>query len=314
MFVNGRPLRNKEPYRIVTLRRLLQGESGYDQIEHSQTAYDTGISLRSLTSAGLEAWGTLSSSSFWELDLKPVWRSAWSVEGSFNQNYVDQTTAAYRAQGERVSFLRGETQTAWKTTTRYQLGYETSRSSTTLESLGDYGRAAGETTSDQFETDITHRRLAANLKVDPFVSAGFGTAFTKGSGGRPYQARASAGFERRFLKRWVAQFAARIQRDFAEDQTDYGAGITVTYRVRFKQGGRFSSKIESFFGLSDRKVVSIQNYNAFNFPLVGELSLTVRQNNFVYRLDKIRGVPVTGTAFRTDMTVGLTYGIDWKWL
>jgi 2',3'-cyclic-nucleotide 2'-phosphodiesterase (5'-nucleotidase family) len=314
MFVNGRPLRNNEPYRVVTLRRLVQGESGYSQIESSLSVHDTGISLRSLTAAGLEAWETLSSSSFWRLELKPIWRSAWSVEGSFNRNYVDETTAEYRAQGERVSFLRGETRSAWKTTTRYQLGHETSRSATTFESLADYGRVAGETTSDQFDADVTHRRRATKLKADPFVSAGFGTAFTKSDEGRPYQARASAGFQRRLSKGWVAQFAARGQRDFGEEQSDYGAEVTLNYRVRLRQGGRFRSRIETFFGLSDRKVISVENYNTLNFPLVGELSLTVRQNNFIYKADKIRGVPVTGVAFRTDLTVGLTYGIDWKWL
>lgn len=61
-------------------------------------------------------------------------------------------------------------------------------------------------------------------------------------------------------------------------------------------------------------MISVENYNALNFPLLGTLSLAVRQNNFIYRLDKIRGVPVTGVAFRSDLTVGLTYGIDWKWL
>lgn len=314
MAVNGRPLRNNEPYRIVTLRRLVQGESDYKQIENAISVHDTGISLRSLTAAGLEAWETLSNSSFWRLELKPVWRSAWSVEGSFNRNYVDATTARYRAQGERVSFLRGETRSAWKTTTRYQLGYETSRSATSLEALADYGRVAGETTSDQFDADVTHRRRAPSLKADPFVSAGLGTAFTKIDGGRPYQARASAGFQRRFYRRWVAQFAARGQRDFAENQSDYGAEVTLNYQVRLKEGGRFRSRIESFFGFSDRRVISVENYNTLNFPLVGELSLTVRQNNFIYKADKIRGVPVTGVAFRSDLTVGLTYGIDWKWL
>ena len=68
-----------------------------------------------------------------------------------------------------------------------------------------------------------------------------------------------------------------------------------------------------FFGLTDRKVISIENYNTLSFPLAGSLSLSVRQNNFIYRVDKIRGVPVSGTAFRTDLTVGLAYGLDWKW-
>jgi len=33
MVVNGRPLQNKERYRIVTLRRLSQGESGYNALK-----------------------------------------------------------------------------------------------------------------------------------------------------------------------------------------------------------------------------------------------------------------------------------------
>ena len=170
---------------------------------------NAGISLRSLTSAGLEAWGTLSSASFWELNLKPVWRSGWALEGSFNRNYIARTIESYRSQGERVSFLRGETSFAWKATSRYQVGYESSRSATTFESLADFGRVAGETTSDQFDLDLTHRHRTQNRKVDPFVSAGFGTAFTRSGGGRPYQARTSAGFQRPLKKRWVAQFAAR---------------------------------------------------------------------------------------------------------
>ena len=53
----------------------------------------------------------------------------------------------------------------------------------------------------------------ASVPADPFVSTGFRTAFTRGAGGRPYQLRGSAGFQRRFLARWVAEFAARGQRD-----------------------------------------------------------------------------------------------------
>ncbi len=44
--------------------------------------------------------------------------------------------------------------------------------------------------------------------------------------------------------------------------------------------------------------------------MVGALSLTVRQNNFIYRVDKIKGVPVSGSAFRTDLTVGFAYGLE----
>lgn len=312
--INGRPIQNKERYRLVTVRRLAEGRDGYDVLRDGTSVLNTNISLRSLTAAGLRAWGTLSSTTFRELDVKPVWRSVLSVEGSFNRNYIDSTTVQYRDAGEKVSFLRGETSFAWKETTRYLLAYETSGSVTSLDVLGDFGRVAGETTSDQLDTEVSHRWRGLSFGADPFVSAGFRTAFTEGAGGRPYQARGSAGFQRRFWTRWVGEFAARGQRDFNEDQSDYGAEISMNYRIRLKTGGRFHSKVESFFGLSDRKVISIENYNTLGFPLAGQLSLTVRQNNFIYRVDKIRGVSVDGVAVRSELTIGLAYGLDWKWI
>ena len=98
-----------------------------------------------------------------------------------------------------------------------------------------------------------------------------------------------------------------------ESQTDFGAEVSLNYQRRLSQGGRVRSRIKSFFGFTDRKVISIENYNTLSFPLAGALSLTVRQNNFIYWVDQIRGVKVSGIAFRTDLTVGLAYGLDWKW-
>ena len=312
--INGRPIQSKERYRIVTVRRLAEGRDGYGVLSEGASLLNTNISLRSLAAAGLQAWGTLSSTTFRDLNVQPVWRSILSVEGSFNRNYVDSTTVQYRDAGEKVSFLRGETSFAWKETTRYQLAYETSGSVTALDVLGDFGRVAGETTSDQLDTELNHRWRWSSFGADPFVSTGFRTAFTKGAGGRPYQARGTAGFQRQFLKRWVAEFAARGQRDFNEDQSDYGAEITLNYRLRLKTGGRLHTKVESFFGFSDRKVIAIENYNTLGFPLAGQLSLTVRQNNFIYRVDKIRGIAVEGVAIRSELTIGLAYGLDWKWI
>ncbi len=309
--INGRPIQGKERYRVVTVRRLAEGRDGYPVLSQGASIQNTNISLRSLTAAGLQAWGKLSSTTFNELEVKSVWRSTLSIEGSFNRNYVDSTTAVYRDAGESVSFLRGETSFAWKETMRHQLAYETSGSVTTLDTRSDFGRVGGETSSDQLDTELSHRWRLQRIQADPFVSTGFRTGFTEG---RPYQVRGLAGFQRRFLKRWVAEFAARGQRDFNEDQSDYGAEITLNYQLRLKQGGRFRSKVESFFGFSDRKVIAIENYNTLAFPLAGELSLTVRQNNFIYRVDKIRGVSVDGVAVRSELTIGLAYGLDWKWI
>jgi len=315
--VNGREIQNKEPYQVITLAALVEGVGGYREFEAGEALLRTGISLRSLLINGLKVWKTLGVDTFSILDRRRVWRSGWSVEGAFRRNYVDRTAAYYRANKERVSFLRGETSVAWNMSTRYYTSYESGPHVVLIENQNDFGQVGTsfgdlETSSDRFDTEVTYRRRILRWQVDPFVSSGINTAFTSGNGTRPFQLRSSLGFQRR-VGRIVFKFAGRGQRDFTESQNDFGAEITATYQRRLQQGGRLRSQVKSFFGLTDRKVISIENYNTLSFPLAGSLSLTVRQNNFVYRVDKIRDVPVSGVAFRTDLTVGLAYGLDWKW-
>ena len=315
--VNGREIQNKEPYQVVTLSVLAEGVGGYAEFENGEALLRTGISLRSLLINGLKVWGSLGSDTFSILDRRRVWRSGWSVEGAFRRNYIDRTAESYLANNERVSFLRGETSIAWNMSTRYYTSYESGPHAVLFENQNDFGQVgtsfgALETSSDRFDSEITYRRRILRWQLHPFVSSGINTAFTSGNGTRPFQLRSSLGFQRR-LGRIVFKFAGRGQRDFAESQNDFGAEITATYQRRLQQGGRLRSQVKSFFGLTDRKVISIENYNTLSFPLAGALSLTVRQNNFIYRVDKIRDVPVNGIAFRTDLTVGLAYGLDWKW-
>jgi 5'-nucleotidase/UDP-sugar diphosphatase len=315
--VNGRDIQNKEPYQVITLVALAEGVGGYKEFKEGEALQRTGISLRSLLTNGLKAWGALGSETFSMLDRRRVWRSGWSVEGAFRRNYVDGTAESYQANKERVSFLRGETSVAWNMSTRYYTSYESGPHAVLFENQNDFGQVGTsfgnlETSSDRFDAEVTYRRRIPRWQLHPFVSSGVNTAFTSGNGTRPFQMRSSVGFQRR-VGRIVIQFAGRGQRDFSESQNDFGAEVTATYQRRLQQGGRLRSQVKSFFGLTDRKVISIENYNTLSFPVAGSLSLTVRQNNFIYRVDKIRGVPVGGVAFRTDLTVGLAYGLDWKW-
>lgn len=113
-------------------------------------------------------------------------------------------------------------------------------------------------------------------------------------------------------RHWTAELSVRGQRGFNEGQSDYGAEVTLNCRIRLPQGGRFRSWVKSFFGLSDREMVSIENYKTLSFPLAGLLSLTVRQYDLLYRVDKIRGVAVDAVGGRSELTIGLAYGVDWK--
>ena len=314
--INNRPIQNSEPYQVVTAEILANGGDGYSEFRSGSSVARTGISLRSQVAAWLQV-GSLSPEDFLTLDERRIWRSGWSVEGAFRRNYIGQTAADYQSKGERVSFLRGETNIAWNSSTQYFLSYEAGPHVVLFENGTDFGQTKGsqgnlETSSDRLDTDLTYRRRIKGLRVDPFVSTGIRTALSSGGGRRPFQSRNSIGFQRSF-GRVVMQFAGRGQRDFAEKQSDFGAEVGLTYQRRLQQGGRFRTRVKSFFGLTDRKVVSIENYNTFSFPLAGSLSLAVRQNNFIYRVDQIKGTPVTGVAFRMDLTVGLAYGLDWKW-
>ena len=317
MQVNGRDIQNKEPYQVVTLAYLVEGGAGYGEFRDGSIIRRTQISLRSLLVNGLKVWGTLNSEAFAELDHRRVWRSGWAVEGAFRRNYVDGTAENYRQHRERVSFLRGETSVAWNASTRYFLNYESGPHAVLLENTNDFGQVGTsfgnlETSSDRLDAEVTYRRRIRRWQIHPFVSNGINTTLTSGNGSRPFQLRSSLGFQRRF-GRMVVQFAGRGQQDFAESQTDFGAEVTLNYQRRLQQGGQLRSRVKSFFGLTDRKVISIENYNTLSFPLAGSLSLTVRQNNFIYRVDKIRDVQVSGIATRSDLTVGLAYVLDWKW-
>ncbi len=77
--------------------------------------------------------------------------------------------------------------------------------------------------------------------------------------------------------------------------------------------GKLRSRLRSFTGFTDRHVVSLENYNSLAFPLVGELSLSVQQNNFLYRVNRIGNTPIDGIANRWNLTLGLVYDLGWKW-
>ena len=87
----------------------------------------------------------------------------------------------------------------------------------------------------------------------------------------------------------------------------------MSVKLPWLESTRLMLRLSRSMTQNQRKVISVENYNTLAVPVVGRLSLTVRQNNFLYRVDRIRGAPVEGVAVRTDLTVGFSYGLDWKW-
>ena len=317
--VDGRPLQNDERYKVVTTSYLATGGDGYADFTTAAEVMSTGIRIRPLVVTSLETWQRLSAERL-EDSGRGIWRTGWALEGTFTRNYVDGTTIDYRARGERVSFLSGNTSVAWKGGTRLNLGYDIGRNVWTLENRAEFGQLGSgfsdlEKTADAFESDLVYRFRARDLKVDPFVSAGLGTAFTRTGelNQRPLLLRSSAGLQKRLHHLVTLRVGGRAQRDFTVNETDLGTEIVIETQARVRKEGRLSSRVKNFVGFTDRRVVSVENYNTLTFPLIGNLSLAVRQNNFLYRVNAIKGIEASGIAFRTDLTVGFVYGRDWKW-
>ena len=319
MTVEGRPLRDDEHYRVVVTDFLAGGGDGYRVFTQGISTVETNVDLRTLVQEALQDQGTLSSKAYRSAGRRGIWHSGWEIAGAFERNFVDETTESYRAQNETAPFLSGTTTVAWNSAMRYFLEYETSAHVLRYQNgldFGQIGRSFGDLTpsSDQIDAEVRYQYRTRKGKIDPFVSTGINTAFTHTNGQRPMLVLGSVGFQRLFFRRLVVRLAGRGQRDFAADKNDFGTELSLEMTQSLKSGGRLVSRVRSFVGVTDRRVVSVENYNTLSFPLLGTLRLNVRQNNFLYRVNRIRGVPAHGVAFRTNLTIGFAYGLDWKWL
>ena len=315
--INGRPIQKNELYRVVVVEFLANGGDGYGEFRKGTDVVFTGMPLRQMVVYALrDTQAVLVPRKFATLRSDGIWHMNWTVKGAFNRNYIDGTTLAYRAQRERVSFLSGRTSLAWHTTMNLMVVRDMGKQVLTLDQslvIGQVGTAFDNLTrsEDQLETDLIYRYRTQSV-ADPFVLAGYSTALREVEGQRPRLMRGSMGFQRRFGRRLIVRLGARGQRDLAVDANDIGAEVYLDYRQSLGSG-KLRSRLRSFTGVTDRHVVSLENYNSLAFPLVGALNLSVQQSNFLYRVDKIRNTPVDGIANRWNLTLGLVYDLGWKW-
>lgn len=317
--INRRPLQNDETYRVVVSDFLANGGDGYTIFTQGKDLAHTGVTLQGLVVAALQdTLRILRPNDFNSRGPEAIWRAKWGIEGAFNRNHVNQTTLAYRAQKEKVSFLSGETALTWNATLNLLLARDLGKQVFVLGqrlAIGQIGTTFGdlERSQDQIETDLTYHYRTTKFAADPFVSAGYSTTVGQTDGQRPKLVRGSTGFQRRFQNTVIVRLGARGQRDITSEETDLGFEVGLDFKKAFGGKREFRSRVRTFFGATDRRVVSVENYNTLMFPLAGSLSLSIRQNNFLYRVNRIGAVPIDGVANRWDLTLGLTYDLGRKW-
>lgn len=317
--VNRRPIRDDEVYRVAVTEFLAEGGDGYVEFKSGTQVVHTGIALRGLMATMLQDTSTvIGVEDYTDRESQSIWRASWGIDGAFNRNYIDRTTLAYRAQNEKISFLSGETSVSWNAIMQWALTRDMGRHVVRLEnrmSLGQVGTTFGdlEKSEDQFDADLTYVYRTKNFVAEPYGSVGYSTAITATDGQRPKLIKSSTGFLRRVKRELLVSVGARAQRDLTLNENDVGFEIGLDMRRKFNKNGQVRSRVRSFFGVTDRRVISIENYNTLTVPLMGGLSLSARQSNFLYRVNKIRNIPIDGIAYRWDLTLGLGYDLDWKW-
>jgi len=319
VLVNGRPLMDGEDYRVVTSDFLAGGGDGHAEFRSGRRRSDLSAGIRQSLIDYLMANWSASPEDFRGERGTRIWQGSWAMTGSFVRNFINDAVDRYRTQGERAAFLSGVTAVAWSGKMSAGAGYEVGRSVARIETRLDFGQVGRglrdlAKSSDQIDVAATYRYRTGGI-VDPLLSAGLLTAFTPqaGAGGRPFQVRGNIGFQRQVAGGLVARFSGRGQRDLSSKANDVGTEVGVEYRRRLKSGVTYSGRVRTFLGLTDRRVTSFENYNVLSVPLVGLLHLTVQGNLYTYRADYIQGKATQGTAFRSDLNVGLTYGVNWKW-
>ncbi|MBT5875307.1 MAG: bifunctional metallophosphatase/5'-nucleotidase [Candidatus Latescibacteria bacterium] len=319
MRVEGRQLIESEDYLVSITDFLANGGDGYTQFVDSPVQMELGKPLRTLLQETLLERGRLDAHGLDRIRRRGVWHSGLQLEGAFERNYVDRTTEELRSQNEQVPFLSGATTVAWSGALRYflerQSGPHLMRYQQRME-FSQIGRSFDDLTpsKDQVELEARYRYRTSGNRGDPFVSMGLNTAFTNGASQRPVQQVSTVGFEYQLSQNLIARVAGRSQRDFVANKTDLGGELTMEWRRALPSKVDLQSRVRSFFGVTNRRVISVENYNTISLPLLGDLRLNVRQNNFLYRVNQIGGVATNGVAFRSILTLGFAYGLNWKWL
>jgi len=137
-------------------------------------------------------------------------------------------------------------------------------------SFGQVGATFGnlEKSKDQFDADITYAYRARTFAAEPFTSVGYSTVLASANGQRPKLLKSSAGFQKRVRRALLFRVGARAQRDLVSDENDVGLEVGMDARRRFNGSVQARSRVRSFFGVANRRVVSIENYNTLSFPLL----------------------------------------------
>ena len=319
MTIAGQPLNDKEFYDVATVDFLARGGDGYSELVDNPSLVETGVSLRDVLVDALRERETLSHEQLNKEGHTGVWYSSWLLDTGFERNYVDDTTAAYQEQNEALSYLNGFNTVSWNFLMRYILQYQSGPHTMRFDNRMDlamWGTSFSDLSpfADQVDSEATYRYGSGNKSGAPFLSLRLNSAFGKaGHQSRPLQLFSAFGFEFRPSNKLSLRLGARQQHNFVVERSDLGGEFRLEWHEPLHGNSDFSTQIRGFVAATDRRTVSLENYNTISFSVLDRFRLNIRQSNFLLRVNDIPGASSGDFAFRTYLTVGIGYGLNWKW-
>ena len=203
---------------------------------------------------------------------------------------------------------------------RYILQHEAGRHTTRFDTRMDFGEWGTsfrdlEPFSDHVDAEIRYRYRTLGKIGDPFLSIRYHSAFgNAGNQQRPSQGFGSLGYEFRPARKLSVRIAGRRQHNFVVGKSDTGGELILEWsEPLYAAGSSITTQFRGFVAATDRRTISIENYNTVSFSLLGRFRVNVRQSNFLFRVNRVPGTTPGDFAFRTYITVGLGYGLNWKW-
>lgn len=300
--INGRKLNKDEVYRVATTDFLAEG--GDDYFTPRQQVYQkrTGVSLEQAVVEYISRPP--------DLDPKPgykIWKTHSKVSGSLAWTGINDRASQY---GD-VTFLSGRSALAWNALIDTRISYETATNSLVHLVKSSFGqvRTQGnlEEAADRLQLDAIYTR--ETLSPAPFISLALNTVWTAPESiERPLSLRGSAGFHKIFNPQAKTRLGLGVERDFATGENELGLEVIPDYQVKFNKNNSFNSNMKLFLGMTEARVVSLQNYNTLVFRLRGNLYTTLNANFFLHRNNQVRDVGI-----RSELQAGLGYNWDNKW-
>ena len=297
--VNGIPLDDDEVYNVATTAYLAGG--GDDYVDESATVEAYGVELEEIVSTHIREHSEPLASLKRVLAGGRTWKARSKLSNSLTLTSLNDGAGRYSG----VSQVSGRDAMAWNALLDFRLSRLTSGGTSTLDLKSSFGQVREDRrfkeAADRLDADLVYS--LQGREPAPFVAINATTVWSAPSGqDHPLTLRGSSGLQTSVGSDGSVRLGLGLERDMVAESSQVGLEIVPEYERELGGGNGLASRAKLFFGATDNRKVSLQQYNSLTMNLAGNLHLTVNGNLFFHWDNAIRdGV------LKSELHVGLGY-------